>query len=70
MDIVHHGDREILDLEGGLEIQLVIALGRPVEEVVLEEAHPGDSLTYYRTEDRVHHVPKLHTDDLVLKIFG
>ena len=59
--------KEILRLEAGVEIQLVIALGRPVERVVLEEAGRGDSLTYYRTEDRVHHVPKLKLEDLVLK---
>jgi nitroreductase len=61
--------KEILELEDNLAIQLVIALGKPVEEVVLEEVNEGESLTYYRTEDRVHHVPKLKMDSLVLKAF-
>ena len=61
--------REILELEDNLVIQLVIALGKPVEEVVLEKADRGDSLTYYRTEDRVHHVPKRKLTDLVIRIY-
>ena len=61
--------REILELEDNLVIQLVIALGKPVEEVVLEKAGRGDSLTYYRTEDRVHHVPKRKLTDLVIRIY-
>jgi nitroreductase len=60
---------EILGLEESLEIQLVIALGEPVEEVVLEEAAEGQSITYYRSEDRVHHVPKRKLTDLVIRIF-
>ena len=60
--------RKILELEDSLAIQLVIALGKPVEQVVLEEAAEGDSLTYYRTEDRVHHVPKRKLTDLVIRI--
>jgi nitroreductase len=59
----------ILGLGEDQEILLVIALGKPVEEVVLEEAEEGQSLTYYRTEDRVHHVPKLKLGNLILKVF-
>ena len=60
---------EILQLEKDLAIQLVIALGEPVEQVVLEEAAEGESLTYYRTEDRVHHVPKRRLTDLVIRVY-
>lgn len=60
---------DILELEKSLAIQLVIALGEPVEEVVLEDAGEGESLTYYRTEDRVHHVPKRRLEDLVIRIY-
>jgi nitroreductase len=61
--------KRILELKENMEIQLVIALGRPVEEVVLEEADTGESITYYRTEDRVHHVPKRKLTDLAIRIF-
>lgn len=60
--------KEILELEEGQVIQLVIALGKPVEEVVLEEVDEGESITYYRSEDRVHHVPKRKLKDLVVRI--
>jgi len=60
--------KEILNLEESLTIQLVIALGKPVEEVVLEEVSGGESITYYRSEDRVHHVPKRKLADLVIRI--
>ena len=61
--------RDILELGESLAVQLVIALGEPVEEVVLEDAGEGESLTYYRTEDRVHHVPKRTLEDLVIRIY-
>lgn len=58
---------EVLDLPESLELRLVLALGKPVEEVVLEEVTPGTSLAYYRTPDRVHHVPKLRLEDVIHK---
>ena len=47
----------------------MIALGKPADEVVIEEAHSGDFLTCYRTEDRVHHVPKRELKELFIRIF-
>ena len=61
--------KHILELEDNLAIHLVIALGEPVERVVLEEAAEGESITYYRTADRVHHVPKRKLTDLVIRIY-
>ena len=58
--------KRILELPEGLEIQMVIALGKPVEKVVLEELEEGQPLTYYRTGDRVHHVPKRKLEDSVI----
>jgi nitroreductase len=60
---------DILGLEENLTVQLVIALGEPVEEVVLEDAAEGESTTYYRTEDRVHHVPKRKLEDLLIGVY-
>jgi len=61
--------REILKLGERLKIELVIALGKPVEEVVLEEVAEGESITYYRSADRVHHVPKRKLTDLVIRVY-
>ena len=61
--------KQVLGLGDDLEIVLVIALGKPVEEVVLEDVGSDESLTYYRTVDRVHHVPKRRLQDLLLKVY-
>ena len=42
---------------------LVVALGEPAEEVVLEE--PSDRIEYWRDDDSVHHVPKLPLDRII-----
>lgn len=49
------------------EIINVIALGKPKEEVVIDEMNNGD-FKYWRDENGVHHVPKRSLEDLILKI--
>lgn len=58
--------RETLNLDDKYEIKLVIALGYPKEEVVLEEISEADDIKYYRDEKKIHHVPKIKLDDLIL----
>jgi len=55
---------EILELPGELEILWMIALGKPLEKVVLETA-VGDDIKYWRDRDNVHHVPKRPLDELI-----
>ncbi len=57
----------MLQLPEHLKISLIVALGKPVEAVVLEQADPGDSLAYYRDADQKHHVPKRKLDEILLK---
>ncbi|MCF7934104.1 MAG: nitroreductase family protein [Spirochaetia bacterium] len=58
---------EILDLPSRYAIQLVLALGVPTEQVVLDTLkHPDDSIAYHRTPDGVHHVPKRALKDIVI----
>ena len=59
--------RRILELPETLEILLVIALGKPVETVVLEDAEPGGSIKYYRDKEGVHYVPKRTREELVFQ---
>jgi nitroreductase len=47
------------------DILLIIALGTPAEQVVLEDLSLERSIKYYRSADGVHHVPKRSIDDLV-----
>jgi len=58
--------REELDIDECYEIPLVIALGKPVENVVLEDVGPDGSIKYYRDEQAVHHVPKRKLDDVIV----
>lgn len=48
------------------KIDLVIALGKPKEEIVLEDTSSEHGIDYYRDANAVHHVPKRPLDELVL----
>ncbi len=47
-------------------VLLVIALGVPAEEVMVESISAGDSIRYWRDAAGVHHVPKRRTQDLIV----
>ena len=49
-----------------LKILLVLAIGKPKEQVVLETIGPEDSIRYWRDNDGVHHVPKRKLDDIIV----
>lgn len=56
-----------IDLEK-YAIELVIALGKPKETVVIEEMTPETGNRYYRDENGVHHVPKRLLSDLIITL--
>ena len=56
---------EALSIPENLDPMLVIALGRPVETVVIEDMKDGD-VKYWRDGDNVHHVPKRSLDELIV----
>jgi len=58
--------RPLLLLPDELDILLVIALGSPVEQVVIEEMQDGE-FKYWRDTDSVHHVPKRSLDEIIYK---
>ena len=57
---------EKYDISSDFEIVYIIALGKPVEKVVLEDKK--ESIKYYRDEDGVHHVPKRSLNEIILKL--
>jgi len=57
--------RSILSIPERFKIIQVLALGKPAEEVVIEEVSDGD-IKYWRDEKGVHHVPKRSLDDLII----
>lgn len=59
--------RAVLQLPERYELLLVIALGKPVETVVLETAPKDGDIKYWRSSDQVHHVPKRSLDEIILQ---
>jgi nitroreductase len=60
---------EVLNPKENYEIALVIALGYPKEEVVLEDMDENRDFKYYRDENEVHHVPKRKLEELIVEEF-
>jgi len=59
--------REQFGIPERYQIIMVLALGKPVEQVVLEEMKGGD-FKYWRDAEGVHHVPKRPMEELILKL--
>lgn len=64
--IDREGLRNSLNIPEQYEIVMVIALGKPKEEVVLEDIKDSKDVKYWRDENKVHHVPKRKLVDLIL----
>lgn len=60
--------RQVLNVPDRYEVLLVLALGKPREQVVIERIPPDGSLKYWRDDRGVHHVPKRTLDDLILQV--
>lgn len=56
---------EIIDMPENLEIVQVIALGKPKEEVVVDDVE-NDDFKYWRDEKNVHHVPKRTLNEILI----
>lgn len=55
-----------LKLADNHEILMVIALGKPVEKVVLDELDSTGNIKYWRDDEQVHHVPKRSLKDIII----
>ncbi|MFP4557553.1 MAG: nitroreductase family protein [Bacteroidales bacterium] len=56
----------VLALPDHLNIELVLALGFPKEEVVIEDVKNDGDIKYWRDENGIHHVPKRGLDELIV----
>jgi len=59
--------RERFSIPTEQEILLVIALGEPVEQIVIDEVNNGE-IKYWRDEKGVHHVPKRKACEITIII--
>jgi len=55
-----------LNIPDHYEILLVIALGKPVEQVVIDPLGEDGDVRYWRDERQVHHVPKRALNDIII----
>jgi nitroreductase len=65
--IKHDELRKEIKIPPRFVILLVLALGKPVENVVIDEIINGD-VKYWRDTDKTHHVPKRNLDELILML--
>lgn len=55
-----------MNFDENLEIELIIALGKPKEKVILENVQ-NNNVKYWRDEEEIHYVPKRKLDDIIIK---
>ena len=60
--------RKGLSIPERYEILLVIALGKPAEQVVLDEMGEDGEIKYWRDEKNIHHVPKRGLEEVILEL--
>jgi len=63
--IKHKDLRDELKIPAKFEILLILALGKPIEKVVIDEIKNGD-VKYWRDSEKNHHVPKRNLDEVII----
>lgn len=58
--------RKILNIKPQFKILLVLAVGKPKEEIKIEDVGPDGSIRYWRDSEGVHHVPKRPLQDIIV----
>lgn len=58
--------RKALQIPPRYEILLVLAIGKPKEQIVVDTVGPDGSIKYWRESNGVHHVPKRSLSELIL----
>jgi nitroreductase len=66
--IKREGLRIALKIPVNYEIMLIVALGKPVESVVVDTVGPDGDVRYWRDDASLHHVPKRSMDEIILDL--
>ncbi|MBN2143215.1 MAG: nitroreductase family protein [Candidatus Aureabacteria bacterium] len=48
------------------QILLIIALGKPKEQIIIEPIPSDGNIKYWRDHNQIHHVPKRRLDDIIV----
>lgn len=59
---------DLFQINEQYEVLLVLALGYPAEEVVIDELGPGGDIKYWRDDNGVHHVPKRSLSEIIVSL--
>jgi len=58
---------QALEIPEAYQVLLVVALGKPTENVILVDHQPGEPIQYYRDTQQNHYVPKRMMDELLIQ---
>lgn len=59
--------REALGLDERYSIELIISIGKNIEDIRIVDLEEGQSHKYYRDANGVHYVPKRKLEDIIIK---
>jgi hypothetical protein len=59
--------KKSLNISDHLKILLIIAIGKPKENIILESVDLSNSIKYWRDKNGIHHVPKRTLEDIIIK---
>ena len=62
--------RSLLNVDVRFKILLVIAIGKPKEDVVIETVGNDNNIRYWRDSAGVHHVPKRNLKDIIINSYS
>ena len=58
--------KKLLNIPPHFKIIDVVALGKPVENIILTDVGEDGDIKYYRDENQVHYVPKRTLEELIV----